>query len=143
MARVFLDANVLFSAAYRPNAGLLRLWHLAQTELVTSEYAAIEALRNLVDPEQRRRLLRLLMGVEVTASRPEPTLPDAGLPDKDRPILEAAVAARCDVLLTGDHRHFGQLFGTTVSGVQVLTPARYISRQDSGARQHQHSSLQS
>ncbi len=28
MRRVFLDANILFSAAYREKAGLLRLWRL-------------------------------------------------------------------------------------------------------------------
>jgi len=28
MDRLFLDAHVLFSAAYRPNAGLLKLWKL-------------------------------------------------------------------------------------------------------------------
>lgn len=26
MDKLFLDANILFSAAYRSNAGLLRLW---------------------------------------------------------------------------------------------------------------------
>ena len=26
MDKLFLDANILFSAAYRANAGLLRLW---------------------------------------------------------------------------------------------------------------------
>jgi len=28
MDRLFLDANVLFSAVYRPNPGLLKLWKL-------------------------------------------------------------------------------------------------------------------
>jgi hypothetical protein len=43
MDRVFLDANVLFSAAYREGAGLLKLWKLGRAELITSEYAADEA----------------------------------------------------------------------------------------------------
>jgi uncharacterized protein len=30
--RVFLDANVLFSAAYRKDAGLQRLWRLAEPD---------------------------------------------------------------------------------------------------------------
>jgi hypothetical protein len=34
--RLFLDANVLFSAAYRADSGLLRLWDLPDTELVLS-----------------------------------------------------------------------------------------------------------
>ena len=39
MDRVFLDANVLFSAAYRQDSSLLRLWELKDVELVTSAYA--------------------------------------------------------------------------------------------------------
>lgn len=31
MGVVFLDANLLFSAAYRDDAGLLRLWRIADT----------------------------------------------------------------------------------------------------------------
>jgi uncharacterized protein len=41
--RVFLDANVLFSAAYASGAGLQRLWKLSEIELVTSHYAVAEA----------------------------------------------------------------------------------------------------
>ena len=40
---VFLDANVLFSAAYRSEAGLQRLWDLKGVELVSSMYAVEEA----------------------------------------------------------------------------------------------------
>ena len=39
MDRVFLDANVLFSAASTPDSGLRALWSLAGVELVTSEFA--------------------------------------------------------------------------------------------------------
>ncbi len=35
MDRLFLDANVLFSAAYRDDSGLQRLWDLSDVELVT------------------------------------------------------------------------------------------------------------
>ena len=45
MDRLFLDANVLFSAAYRPNAGLLRLWELPDCVLCSSRYAVGEAGR--------------------------------------------------------------------------------------------------
>lgn len=47
MTRVFLDANVLFSAAWRTGCGLTRLWHIESNRLVTSPYAANEAERNL------------------------------------------------------------------------------------------------
>jgi predicted nucleic acid-binding protein len=56
--RVFLDANVLLSAALRPKAGLLRLWTLANAALITSDHAIEEARRNLDAPGQRARLTR-------------------------------------------------------------------------------------
>jgi hypothetical protein len=37
--RVFLDANVLFSAAYMENSGLGRLWLLDDAKLLSSDYA--------------------------------------------------------------------------------------------------------
>ena len=49
MDRLFLDANVLFSAAYRPNAGLLRLWRLPDVVLCTGRYALEEARTNLTE----------------------------------------------------------------------------------------------
>ncbi len=45
------------------------------------------------------------------------------LPEKDRPILTAAIHHHCDTLFTGDRTHFGQLYGKTIQGVSVLSPA--------------------
>jgi len=56
MDRLFLDANVLFSAAYRPNAGLLKLWKLKDVVLCFSRYALEEARINLGEETQRNRL---------------------------------------------------------------------------------------
>jgi hypothetical protein len=51
-------------------------------------------------------------------------LPDAMvLPEKDRPVLAAAIHHRCDILVTGDRTHFGALYGKTIRGVTVLSPA--------------------
>ena len=61
----FLDANVLFSAAYREGAGVKRLWDVAEARLVTSGYARDEAQRNLGDAERLQRLGSLLERVEV------------------------------------------------------------------------------
>ncbi|MEX2310668.1 MAG: hypothetical protein WD738_24085 [Pirellulales bacterium] len=63
MDRVFLDANVLFSAAYRDDNRLLQLWTLADVELVTSALAVAEALRNFDAEVQRERLNKLLARV--------------------------------------------------------------------------------
>jgi hypothetical protein len=124
--RVFLDANVLFSAAWRADSGLLRLWRLDVVR-VTSSYALEEALRNL-DPERRSRLRVLRGDVDVIDHRPEHLDLPAGvrLPADDRPILGAAIAAGASHLLSGDRRAFGELYGRRVEGVLVLRPAAYL-----------------
>ncbi len=126
---LFLDANVLFSAAYRSAAGLRRLWSLPNVRLVTSAYALEEARRNLPDPQRQADLKELVRQVEITdkttSLRPA-DLPSPGLPGKDVPILGAAIAAGASHLLTGDFRHFGPIYGQTIHGVRILPPAEYL-----------------
>ena len=43
MDRVFLGANVLFSAAYRDGAPLRHLWAMEGVALITSDHAMEEA----------------------------------------------------------------------------------------------------
>ena len=130
---VFLDANVLFSAAYRPDSGLRRLWHLQGVRLVSSLYAVEEARRNLADPPQRDALEVLLTSMTLSAEAPSvdpglsATTPPS-LPEKDRPSFKAAVATGATHLLTGGLRHFGSLFGERVEGVLVLPPGEYLRR---------------
>jgi predicted nucleic acid-binding protein len=129
--RVFLDANVLFSAAYRQQAGLQIFWKLRDVRLITSWYAAQEAANNLAEEDQQLRLRTLLEGVEMVAEGS-----DVGsvaglwseiiLPDKDRPIFAAALAAKSDFLLTGDVRHFGMYFDKEVRGIRILRPAEFL-----------------
>jgi uncharacterized protein len=128
MNRVFLDANVLFSAAYMEKAGLLRLWRLHGVKLLTSDYAAKEAAANLPESVQRDRLVKLLETVEITPYTPLlPVLPAAvTLPEKDVPILQAAISAHATVLLTGDVTHFGRYFRKKVCGVRVLPPGDFL-----------------
>jgi predicted nucleic acid-binding protein len=125
--RVFLDANVLFSAAYRENAGLLALWRLADTTLLSSRYALEETRRNLESPEARRRLEKLVGGLELVSEGSESLTPRSlSLADKDRPILSAAIAAGATHLVTGDLTDFGPLFGRRIAGVLVQTSAEFL-----------------
>jgi len=126
MDRLFLDASILFSAAYRPDAGLRRLWRLPGATLITSTYASLEAHRNLND-KQSADLDILLRDVEVKDLIPTAHLIEE-LPDKDRPILIAAVGAKATHLITGDITHFGALFGRKLKGVLILSPADYLSK---------------
>ena len=128
MIRVFLDANVLFSAAWRFGSGLTRLWEQETLHLLTSPYAATEAERNLSRkrPDALERLDALLRRVEITAAL---GVLDAGhgLPPKDEPILAAAIASHCAVLLTGDIADFGHIIGQTVQGVRILTVSMLLA----------------
>ncbi len=94
MDRVFLDANVLFSAAYRASSGLVALWRLPTAQLLTSAYALSEAERNLMRQDQRRRLTALVRSCEIVPTPSRASLPShVSLPDNDQPILLAAMAA--------------------------------------------------
>lgn len=129
MDRLFLDANILFSAAYRPDAGLRQLWTFPDVTLLTSPYAWDEARRNLPAPAQQARLGDLVAQVHLVGEVPLRPLP-AGivLPQKDQPILLAAIAARATHLLTGDLQDFGPYFEQTIAGVLILPPAVYVRR---------------
>ena len=130
MDLVFLDANILFSAAYRSDAGIKRLWKLSGARLITSAYAAEEARRNLGYPEQREDLEGLLDSVEVvTTALPAEHLlySTVKLPEKDQPILLAAIGTGATHLLTGDFRHFGPYYGERIQGVLILPPGDYLS----------------
>ncbi len=127
MDRIFLDANILLSAAYRDDSGLIRLWELKDATLNTSAYAVQEALINLETKTQQKRLTILLETVEIVEQFDECSLPkEIDLPDKDRPILQAAILSQATHLLTGDIKHFGALFGKTIGNVMVLRPAEYL-----------------
>ena len=128
MDRLFLDANVLFSAAYRPDAGVARLWEVSDAVLVTSSYVVEEARRNLTGPDQRTRLEELLKKVEVGEAMmlPPELRGEIDLPEKDWPVLGGAAAAGATHLITGDLRHFGAYFGEKVLGVLILKPADYL-----------------
>ena len=76
MDRVFLDANVLFSAAYSDDADFRRLWELPETELIVSTYVVNETVRNLPHQEQHDRLDQLLSDVLIVDEWEHIVLPD-------------------------------------------------------------------
>jgi predicted nucleic acid-binding protein len=133
--RLFLDANVLFTAAHNPEgraAAIGALGRAGRCTLVTSPHAVEEARRNLrlKYPSAAGALEAL-----VAASRVEPEASskgvewalEQGLPPKDAPILAAAAQARCDLLVTGDRTHFGSLYRRRFRGVEILSPAEALA----------------
>ena len=132
--RLFLDANVLFSAALRAEGNARALFLLARPANVTlcsSAFAVEEASRNLrlKRPEALSGLSPLLAEIEIGNAPSVDAMTTAskfGLESKDLPILAGAIAARTDLLVTGDRRHFASLFGKSAAGVQALLPAAAV-----------------
>lgn len=128
MDRLFLDANILYSAAQSSTSRLRCFWELTDVELVTSMYAVDEARRNLATDILRDELDDLVKGLIIADSLPaEGSLTTRlDLPEKDRPIWLAAIHMKATRLLTGDKKHFGRYYGQTVEGVLILPPAEYL-----------------
>lgn len=128
--RVFLDANILFSAALKPKSDFAKLWQLAGVELWTCGYCVREVERNL--PGHCLAGLRELL--QKVRQSPDVLTLGAGivLHDKDRPVLASAIAAQATHLLTGDKAHFRHLFGQVVHGVLILPPGTYLAAKDLG-----------
>lgn len=130
--RIFLDANILFSAAKSAGAvdALLRLLMKQKHKLCVDEYVVVEARRNLLakaDQDAIKRLDSYLTKIEVSPARlaagNQAAAKDiAWLPDKDQPVLTAAIHAGCGALVTGDTTHFGKGFGKTFGGVTLYSP---------------------
>lgn len=132
--RVFLDANILFSAA--KSAGAVReLLHLLLDrghECWVDDYVVIEARRNLAAKASDALiafevLLKRLRISPAQAPGPELKLVN-WLPEKDRTVLAAAIRLRCDALVTGDRTHFGPGYGKMFAGVTIHSPRSLAER---------------
>jgi predicted nucleic acid-binding protein len=128
MDRLFLDANVLVSAALKPDSRIAGLWRLRDVRLLGSPYILAEARRNVPDPAAASRLEALAGQLVVLPSEPADFEmdDDPGLPAKDRPVLLAVIVSGADFLLTGDVTHFGTCFGHTIEGVRIVLPGDYL-----------------
>ncbi|MEI8174197.1 MAG: PIN domain-containing protein [Deltaproteobacteria bacterium] len=119
--RIFLDANILFSAAYGSPA-LKRIWDDAaqgRYELLASHYVVEEARRNLSTAHQGIALKNCLLHVKIVPEADPSIACPIPLPEKDRPVLMAAIMARADLLVTGDVLHFGPFFGKKIQNVMI------------------------
>jgi len=111
LIRLFLDSNVLFTAAHNPEGKAALVIELAESgnwEFVTSAYCIAEARLNLDRkyPEAFGRLSEILRTVHLVpdvASELCTTL----ITEKDRPVFASAQRCKATHFLTGDRRHFG------------------------------------
>jgi predicted nucleic acid-binding protein len=125
---LFLDANVLVSAAWKENSEIAQIWQMEGVRLITSSFVMGEVQRNLHQVSQIERLRVLMRSVRICPLE-GPTDIDEGidLPEKDRPVLSGAIQTQADHLVTGDKRHFGPLYGRTIRGVRVTAPTELLA----------------
>lgn len=122
MMRVFLDANILFSAADSRSATRQLLDAvLDRAEAVTGQHALEEARRNLQIKRPQH-----LGGLTVIQRRITTTAAFDGqihvqLPQEDIPIVAGASGSGCSHLWTSDRRHFGRYYGKKIGGVLVVS----------------------
>lgn len=131
--RLFLDANVLFTAAHNPDGLARLLFDLARHDvltLISSDVAVGEARANLglKAPDKAAALDRLLPTLEIV-DPPSRLVYDIELPDDDRLIFGATIASRATHLLTGDKKHFGPYFDDPkrTGGVRIQTVRQFFS----------------
>ena len=133
--RIFLDANILFSAAKSAGAVRQLLTKLLANGhvLVVDDYVLIEARRNLTRKaaaDAIEYLDALLAQIEMNHVQHSPQRTGSvqtqadWLPDKDRPVLLAAITLQCEALVTGDRTDFGAGFGKAFGGVTIYAPAQ-------------------
>ncbi len=134
MMRVFLDANVLFTAAHNPGgkaAFVIELGAAGHFEVCTSRAAWREAERNLAAryPDCLQALASMMPGISVVSMDPSCAVPDS-LPPQDAVIFQSAVSCRATHFLTGDLRHFGPMMNQPqkTSSVVVQTVAEFLAR---------------
>lgn len=132
MHRLFLDANVLFTAAHNPEgkaAFLFDALNFQQWQLLSSGYAVEEARRNIAAkfPQSQDRLRKLLRSITVVG-QPLSITTAITLPAKDQPIFAAALSAEATHLLTGDRKHFGRYMNQPgkSGGVIIQAVADYL-----------------
>ena len=133
MIRLFLDANVLFTASHNPSgkaALIIDLGSQKYWEVVLCSFAIDEARRNIMIkfPNCLERLDSLLSTVKKVPSGSGRVCP-VPLPQKGRPILEAAIRCKATHLLTGDIKDFGPFMNNAdlTSGVLIQTVSEFLA----------------
>jgi len=123
--RVFLDANVLFSAAdvLSRTSEILKALVQLNHEAVTNTHAWGEVLRNISAkrPQALAGLKKISRQLEILDTFTPPLPLDIVCAEKDVPILAGAIDAQCTHLWTGDKAHLGQYYGRRIQGVMVVS----------------------
>ena len=126
MPRIVLDSNVLISALHfggKPEEFLL-LANEGSIEFVLSSFILEETATILKEKLgwKEKEVRDALTTIKAVATLVQPTMTLHVIPhdEADNRVLECAVEARADFLVTGDKRHLLPL--KQYKGVQILSP---------------------
>ena len=125
--RIFFDANVLFSAAITDGVirRMVREVRERGHECWADGFVVGEARRNVLakKPAAMGEFDRMLALIHLAGESTQVIAPALAslLPGKDQPVLAAAMACGCEMLVTGDLKHFGPLYGQTLGGVTIYS----------------------
>ena len=132
MIRVFLDASVIFAAAYSETGAARELFRQAtrdQVRLVVNQDVMDEAQRNLVKKvPQGETLLQVLMAVVNPEIAPDPSPQLTSqvsqyVVEKDVPVVAGALASQVDYLVTFDRQHLLKPVEVAKkSGLKIVLP---------------------
>ena len=125
------DTNVVISAVLKPGsipASLVSLAMAGEVQLFLSpallaEYTAV--VRRPVFQFSPKAINKFLKELENAAVMVHPTMREtAALDEPDNRILECALEAKADYVITGNRKHFPF---TRFKGIKILTPREFIT----------------
>ncbi len=130
---VVLDTNVLLSMLGFPGKRLAVLWDVIQedkVDLFLSEFILGELSKNLrvkarIDAHEVAELLRILKG-HAHILDPSGAIRVIKNKEADNRILECAVEAKADILVTGNFKHLRPL--GHFQGTAILTPREFLDK---------------
>lgn len=135
--KIFLDANVLYSASRSKSGSSFSLFKLKAKfsfVLITSQLALIEAERNLLEKEDAAvvnnfyQLIKEIRVIKVESDKVKDLLKGI-IYEKDAPILYAALKSDSNYLLTLDKKHFfTQKIKKLKLPLKIMTPGQFIKK---------------
>ena len=131
--RVVCDTNVLLSMLGLPGRRLETLWEVieqGEVEIFLSEFILQELSRNLIrkiklGETETSEILRTL-GDYAQVVYPRQRVSAIRQKESDNRILECALEASADVLITGNFKHIRPL--GSFRGIEILTPREFLDK---------------
>jgi len=132
VTRVVLDTNVIVSTLHFPQSRLTRILEPVQlreidlfiSSTILDEVGAVLVQKMGWSRDRAQDAKELMKSMAVVVIDPKESISIVKGNDADNRILECAVEAKADFLITGDKEHLLPL--KTFRGVQTVSPAEFL-----------------